>query len=128
MDLAAKVQQELEQALLYLVDQAVPQTGVTKLCLAGGVALNAVANCRLQQQLPLEAVFIFPAAGDAGIAAGCALWAYATGEQHPQRKRLRSAALGHSYSEQEIRNTLHTFTDRIEIKRLDAAASIAQTA
>lgn len=54
MDLSCKIQQELEQALLYLVEQAVRQTGVKKLCLAGGVALNAVANYRLQQQLPLE--------------------------------------------------------------------------
>ncbi len=128
VDLAYKVQRELEQALLYLVEQAVRQTGVKKLCLAGGVALNAVANYRLQQQLQLEAVFTFPAAGDAGIAAGCALWAYATGEKDLQRKRLHRATLGHSYSDQEIRNTLRAFTDRIEIKRLGAADSVEKTA
>jgi len=128
VDLAYKVQQELEQALLYLVEQAVRQTGVKKLCLAGGVALNAVANYRLQQQLQLEEVFTFPAAGDAGIAAGCALWAYATGEKRPQRKRLRSATLGHSYSEEEIHNALKVFTDRIEVKHLGASDSVEKIA
>ncbi len=128
VDLAYKVQRELEQALLYLVGQAVHQTGVKKLCLAGGVALNAVANYRLQQELPLEAVFIFPAAGDAGIAAGCALWAYATSEQDPQRKRLRRATLGHSYRQEEIHKALQTFTDRIEIQHLAPSDGTEETA
>jgi carbamoyltransferase len=75
VDLAYKVQHELEQALLHVVGLAVENTGLRRLCIAGGVGLNSVANYKLLNQLDLADIFIFPAAGDGGIAAGCALWA-----------------------------------------------------
>ena len=78
VDLAWKVQNELEQAMKHLVAEGMKKTGLNHLCLAGGVALNSVANYRVLRDLPVQDIFVFPAAGDNGIAAGCALWAYAT--------------------------------------------------
>ncbi len=60
VDLAYKVQQELEQAILHIVNLAIQRTGIKKLCIAGGVGLNSVANYKLLQTLQLEDVFVFP--------------------------------------------------------------------
>ena len=66
------------------------ETGLRNLCLAGGVALNCVANGRLQREGPYENLWIQPAAGDAGGAVGAALAAY---HQHLGRPRLATEAL-----------------------------------
>lgn len=127
VDMARKIQHELEQALLHIVELAVNETGLRKLCLAGGVALNSVANYKLYRQLKLDDIFIFPAAGDAGIAAGCALWAYANNEndhrhrplkKQPSRKQLRSAALGRTYSNTDVKAAAKKFGDRISVETL----------
>ena len=118
VDMAYKIQHELEQALLHIVKLAIQDTGLKKLCLAGGVALNSVANYKLYRQLGLEDIFIFPAAGDAGIAAGCALWGYSNKEKGQQRKQLRSAALGRSYSSEEAQHAAKKFGDRIKIETM----------
>lgn len=128
VDLAWKVQHELEQALLHIVGRAVQETGLRRLCLAGGVALNSVANYKLLQELGLEDIFIFPAAGDAGIAAGCALWAYAEQEKGRRRKPLRRATLGHAYNESAIEQALAKFAGRIEVERLTPDETLDQTA
>lgn len=72
-DVAATLQQVTEEAVLGLGRRVHEQTGCTRLCLAGGVALNAVANARLQAEGPFEQVYVHPAAGDAGAALGAAL-------------------------------------------------------
>lgn len=74
-DLAASVQAALEDALLALARQVHAETGLSRLCLAGGVALNSVAVGRLLREGPFEDVFVQPAAGDAGGALGAALLA-----------------------------------------------------
>lgn len=76
MDIAASVQAKLEQAVAALLRTAYLKTGVTNLCLAGGVALNGVANWRCFQSSPFTNIFIPPAAGDSGGAIGAALYAY----------------------------------------------------
>ena len=73
MDLARSVQHVVEEAVLRMGRHVHRQTGETKLCLAGGVALNCVANGRLLREGPFEALWIQPAAGDAGGALGAAL-------------------------------------------------------
>jgi carbamoyltransferase len=128
VDLAFKVQNELEEALLHLVALAVRQTGLKKVCLGGGVALNSVANYRILRELDLEDVFIFPAAGDAGIAAGCALFAYAKLEGGQRRAPLRTAALGRRYGDAELCQALEEFEDRIEVTRLSPGAMIEESA
>jgi carbamoyltransferase len=94
-DIAATLQQVTEEALLGLSREARRRTGEAALCLAGGVALNAVANARLLRESGFERVFVPPAAGDAGGALGAAiLGAIELGDPRPAA--LASAALGAS--------------------------------
>jgi carbamoyltransferase len=92
-DIAATLQQVTEEALLGLARAARERTGERALCLAGGVALNAVANARLEREGGFAHVFVHPAAGDAGGALGAAiLGALELGDARPAA--LASAALG----------------------------------
>ncbi len=92
-NVAATLQVVLEEALLGLARRARALTGSANLCLAGGVALNALANARLQREAGFERVFVQPAAGDAGGALGAAiLGAIELGDRRPEP--LTSAALG----------------------------------
>ena len=75
-DIAASAQAALEDAVLHLARHAHATTGSDTLCLAGGVALNAVANGRLAREGPFRHLWIQPAAGDDGAALGAALWAW----------------------------------------------------
>lgn len=85
-DVAASAQALLEEYLLALIGEAHRRTGARALALAGGVALNAVANRKLLEHGPFEALYVQPAAGDAGGALGAALWAAHTlgGEDHAE--------------------------------------------
>ncbi|MBL4641926.1 MAG: hypothetical protein JKX86_08905, partial [Verrucomicrobiales bacterium] len=76
MDVAASVQEVVSEAMLRLARQAREVTGETRLCLAGGVALNCVANGKLQRAGLFDEIWIQPAAGDAGGALGAALEAW----------------------------------------------------
>ena len=73
MDIAASIQKVTEEIMLRAGRHVHQQTGMTNLCLAGGVALNCVANGRLQREGPFDNIWIQPAAGDAGGALGVAL-------------------------------------------------------
>lgn len=119
VDLAYKVQQELESALLHIVGLAMQETGLKKLCIAGGVGLNSVANYHLLNKLNLDDIFIFPAAGDSGIAAGAALWSYAQmgGTNRPQ---LMHANLGHAYTTSQVDCAVCQFSSEIDVVRLSS--------
>jgi carbamoyltransferase len=73
MDLARSIQAITEEAILKMVQHAHKETGLPKLCMAGGVALNCVANGRILREGPFQDIWIQPAAGDAGGAVGIAL-------------------------------------------------------
>lgn len=73
MDLARSIQVITEEVMLKMTNYAHKETGMKKLCLAGGVALNCVANGRVLREVPFEDIWIQPAAGDAGGALGIAL-------------------------------------------------------
>ena len=75
-DVAASIQAVTEEVLLNLARAAHRETGLPRLCLAGGVALNSVANGRLLRETPFEELYVQPAAGDGGAALGAALWGY----------------------------------------------------
>ena len=85
MDLAASIQRVTEEIVLALARSLHAETGARNLCLAGGVALNCVANGRLLREGPFEKIWIQPASGDAGSALGAALVAWY--HDHPQRSR-----------------------------------------
>jgi carbamoyltransferase len=75
-DIAASVQAITEEILLRMAGHLHRKTGLRKLCLAGGVALNGVANGRLLRETPFEDLYVQPSAGDGGGALGAALWAH----------------------------------------------------
>jgi carbamoyltransferase len=85
MDLAASVQEVTEDVVLRLGRHAHRETGLKNLCLAGGVALNCVANGRLLRESPFEKLWVQPAAGDAGGALGAALWLWFQHLGHPRK-------------------------------------------
>ena len=92
-DVAASVQLVCEELVLDMAKEAARRTGSKNLCLAGGVALNAVANARLMREGPFSRVWVQPAAGDAGGALGAALFAaHALGR--PPRWEMKRADLG----------------------------------
>jgi carbamoyltransferase len=104
VDLAASVQKRLEEMLLELASWLHARTGESRLALAGGVALNCVANARLHAEGPFDEVWVQPAAGDAGTALGAALLvARSLGDRV---RPMATAALGRSWSEEELRGWL----------------------
>src|SRR5690606_5264136 len=100
-DLAATVQTRLEEVLLDLAGWLHARTGDRHLTMAGGVALNCVANSRLAEQGPFERIWVQPAAGDAGTALGAALAvAHTAGDTVTA---MDTAALGRGWSDDELR-------------------------
>ena len=129
VELAAKVQREIEDALLHLVREAQRETGLNQLCLAGGVALNSVANHRIVRELELDGFFAFPAAGDSGIAAGCALWANHQSSDHPvARVPLTQATLGRCSTQAEVEAALQAKSDELILEALTPDEMIERTA
>ena len=110
MDIAASVQQVTEEVVVALARSVAKETGERNLCLAGGVALNCVANGKLLKENIFEKIWIQPAAGDAGGAVGAALGAY---HLHLGKPRLSSSTdamkgsyLGPSFSNSEVKQAL----------------------
>ncbi|MCS6913963.1 MAG: carbamoyltransferase [Myxococcales bacterium] len=110
MDLAASIQLVTEEIMLRMGREVHRRTGQRRLCLAGGVALNCVANGRLLREGPFEELWIQPAAGDAGGALGVALfiWHQLLGQPRtPQpRDSQKGSLLGPSFDEARIRSVL----------------------
>ncbi|MGW1952886.1 carbamoyltransferase family protein [Streptomyces sp. NPDC001920] len=102
-DLAASAQTCLEEVLLGLARWLYDRTGEEVLTLAGGVALNCVANTRLHRETPFRHVWVQPAAGDAGTALGAALH---VAHQKEAVEAMPTAALGRDWSDDELRDRL----------------------
>jgi carbamoyltransferase len=129
MDLAASVQAVTEHVVLRLTRALREETGIGNLCLAGGVALNCVANGKVLRDARFERIYIQPAAGDAGGALGAALVGYHM--QLGQSRQvngdaMRGSYLGPEYDQAEIEQRLTKAGARFE--RLDDAALIAAAA
>ena len=105
-DLAASVQARLEEVLLELVGWLHGRTGARRLALAGGVALNCVANSRLHADGPYDDVWVQPAAGDAGTALGAALTV--ASDAGDRCAPMPGADLGRSWTEDELEDVLRT--------------------
>ena len=121
-DLAASVQRRLEEVVLELAGRLHEETGETRLSLAGGVALNCVANSVLYEHGPYDEIWVQPAAGDAGTALGAALAVAADGGDALQP--MATAALGRGFSDEEIRASLdeaHVVYDEVD----DVAGPVA---
>ena len=94
MDLAASIQVVIEEILLRMARHVHQVTGQESLCLAGGVALNCVANGRLLREGPFENIWVQPAAGDAGGALGAALFTWYQLLENPRTPMLPDAQQG----------------------------------
>jgi carbamoyltransferase len=100
-DVAAALQAMLEEAYLHLVSELWERTQVPNLCLAGGVALNAVANGRIRPETPFDGVYVQPAAGDSGTAVGSAYWVWNQQLGRPRGFVMEHAYTGPEYSDEE---------------------------
>ncbi len=98
-DIAASIQRYTEEVMLAMCRHVQEMTGSKNLVMAGGVALNSVANGRIQREGPFENVFIQPAAGDSGGALGAALYAYHVLLGQPRKFTMEHAYWGAEYGE-----------------------------
>src|SRR5437016_8742029 len=106
MDVAASIQAVLDEAVLRLTRSLASKTGARNLCLAGGVALNCVANGKVLRDGKFDRIWIQPAAGDAGGAVGAALATYylATGAARPNsgKDSMSGSYLGPSFGDEDV--------------------------
>jgi carbamoyltransferase len=105
-DVAASIQRVTEDILVKMATELQRDTGLTRLCLAGGVALNSVANGRILRESGFEELFIQPAAGDSGGALGAALYACHALFGRQRRWVMEHAYLGQHCDEGEVRRFL----------------------
>ena len=110
MDIAASIQAVTEEVVLRLARTIQSETGERNLCLAGGVALNCVANGRVLREGPFDDIWIQPAAGDAGGALGAAQVVWHEYDRKPRHTNgadsMRGSYLGPRYENSEIKNLL----------------------
>ena len=110
MDLAASIQKVTEDVVIKIAKSIQSETSIDYLCLAGGVALNCVANGNLVKEKIFKDIWIQPAAGDAGGAIGAALSAWHTYLNKPRKKfpfdNMKGSYLGPSFNDKEIEDAL----------------------
>jgi carbamoyltransferase len=122
-DLAASAQRRLEEVLLELAGWLRERTGGRRLAMAGGVALNCVANTVLHELSGYDQVWVQPAAGDAGTALGAALQVAA--QEGDDLRRFRGADLGRGFTDDQIEGWLRTAQVRYE-RPTDVAEAVAE--
>ncbi|MGH3102760.1 MAG: carbamoyltransferase family protein [Gaiellaceae bacterium] len=105
-NVAASLQAVLEEAYLHLVSTLWERTRIPNLCLAGGVALNAVANGRIRPETPFEEVYVQPAAGDSGTAVGAAYYVWNQELGRPRGFVMEHAYTGPGYSDEECASAI----------------------
>ncbi len=108
MDLAFAVQHRFEEIFFHLLNALHQRVPVSELAMAGGCALNSVANGKLFDRTPFRQTYIQPAAGDEGLAIGAALHTYHSVLKQPRRHELRNSYLGPEFSESYIRSALQS--------------------
>jgi carbamoyltransferase len=127
MDIAASIQEVTEEIVMRLGRTVHDELGVDHLCLAGGVALNCVANGRLLREGPFKDIWIQPAAGDAGGAVGAALAVWHEYLGNPRKTNsadtMSGAYLGPRFSKQEIQKYLDSINASYSELKGDALTS-----
>lgn len=126
-EVAWLIQAELERALAEIVRRAVAGTGIRRVCLAGGVALNCVGNTVIAGLPEVDELFVQPAASDVGQALGNALWSYWQEEEEPRRWTMRSCSLGRPYTRADVQTALEPWHERVIVDEPgDTAAAAAR--
>jgi carbamoyltransferase len=116
-DIAASIQLVTEETLLAMARALHAKTDLPRLCMAGGVALNSVANGRILRETPFEELYTQPSAGDGGGAIGAALYVYHAVLGHPRKFVMEHAYLGEEHSEGDIKRFLDE--NRIQYEYLE---------
>lgn len=107
-DLACAMQKRFEEIFLHLINQLHKQVPSANLAMAGGCALNSVANGKIFTETPFSRTWIQPAAGDEGLAIGAALYTYHSVLKQPRKHEMKNAFLGPEFSETRIRSALES--------------------
>ncbi len=124
-DVAASLQQKTEEAIFAMLRHLYQKTKCPNLCMAGGVALNSVANGKILSKTQFKRIFIQPAAGDAGTSMGAALYLYNSILKKPKVYRLQSAFFGTHYSNDEIKQFLEK--NKIKYKTFSSRKQLIKT-
>ena len=125
-DMAASLQKLTEDVLFRILNSLHKETGMDNLCMAGGVALNSVANGKILSKTPFRDIFIQPAAGDGGTAVGAAFYAYNSILGKKREYVMRDAYLGPGYSTREIRQFLDK--EKVNYSSFDTDEQLVKTA
>ncbi len=120
-DIAAAVQKQLEITIVEMVRYFHKETGIRKICLAGGVALNCLANQKIMNLEFIDEIFVQPASSDAGISLGAAM--YAAAKNNFPIVPMHSALFGMEFSNEEIEKTLREIG--VEYSKIDNPAQKA---
>lgn len=120
---ARAAQEVLEQVMTHLCRLAVERTGCRKLCMAGGIALNSVANTKIRRALGLDEMFVQPASADDGTALGAAVYGWCEILGHPYSKDTWSVSKGRHYSRDEVLKAIEQAPSERFSTHLDADLS-----
>ena len=123
-DIAASIQAVTEEVLLKMARYVYQETGLKRLCMAGGVALNSVANGKILSETPFEEIYVQPAAGDGGGAVGAALYAYHVVLGKPRKFVMDHAYWGEEHGPGEIEKFLNE--KGIRYRRLDSEEKLIE--
>ena len=133
MDIAAAIQAVLQVCLLHVLKHYRKETGMKKVCMAGGVALNCTANGVLKRSNLFEDCFIQPAAGDDGTAIGAALYVQKKHSKNPSASKMNMPYWGPDYSNETIREVIqnnHTgdskYYESFDLLAIEVAQYIAE--
>jgi carbamoyltransferase len=126
-DVAAALQECLDKAILHVCGHFGEKTGLRRIALAGGVALNCTANGKLMRSGLFDEVYVQPVAGDDGVALGAALHRSSLAEEVPNH-RLPAPLFGPRYSTSDIEAALKRFDGKIKWQRLDSFAATCASA
>ncbi len=126
MDLAFAMQHRFEEIFFHLLNDLHRRVPLRELAMAGGCALNSVANGKLFSQTPFRRTYIQPAAGDEGLAIGAALHTYHSVLKQSRRHELKHSYLGPEFSESRIQSALETAG--LPARKLERDELLSQTA
>jgi carbamoyltransferase len=127
-DLAWRVQDDTEKVLIARATWLREKTGAKNLCMAGGVALNCVANGRIAREAGFEKVWVQPAAGDDGIAIGCAYYGYLELLKNPRSFVMEHAFVGAPYRDEDVRASATKRLVRLQTTSTTSQNICAETA
>lgn len=116
-NIAASLQKRYEEVFFHILNHVYEETGIPNLALAGGCAMNSLANGKIFQNTPFREVFIQPAAGDAGGAIGAAYHVWNQVLKQPRTFVLEKSYLGPEFSNEEIGNDLRIKSNELEAEK-----------